>query len=59
MRLRSLRRARGWSLDNLAERARLSPSTLSRLETGRQRIGLDQLRASHSGTGNPPRRGKA
>lgn len=45
MRIRSLRRARGWSLDNLAERALLSPSTLSRVETGRQRIGLDQLTA--------------
>jgi transcriptional regulator with XRE-family HTH domain len=43
MRIRSLRQARGWSLDNLAERAQMSPSGLSRIETGRQRISLDQL----------------
>lgn len=43
MRIRSLRKARGWSLDSLAERALLSPSTLSRIETGHRRIGLDQL----------------
>ncbi|MGJ6967177.1 helix-turn-helix domain-containing protein [Streptosporangium sp. G11] len=43
MRIRSLRQARGWSLDNLAERAFLSPSTLSRIETGHRRISLDQL----------------
>ncbi|MFJ9033671.1 helix-turn-helix domain-containing protein [Streptomyces sp. NPDC102274] len=43
LRIRSLRKARGWSLDNLAERAFLSPSTLSRIETGHRRISLDQL----------------
>jgi transcriptional regulator with XRE-family HTH domain len=43
MRIRSLRQARGWSLDNLAERALMSPSSLSRIEAGRQRISLDQL----------------
>jgi len=43
MRIRSLRQARGWSLDNLAERALMGPSSLSRIETGRQRISLDQL----------------
>lgn len=43
MRIRSLRQARGWSLDSLAERAFLSPSTLSRIETGHRRISLDQL----------------
>ncbi|HVU92245.1 MAG TPA: XRE family transcriptional regulator [Jatrophihabitans sp.] len=42
-RLRGLRLARGWSLDALAGRCHLSPSTLSRLETGRRRIALDQL----------------
>lgn len=42
-RLRSLRLARGWSLDALARRCGLSPSTLSRLETGGRRIALDQL----------------
>ena len=43
LRIRGLRRARGWSLDNLAERAGLSASTLSRIETGHRRLGLDQL----------------
>ncbi len=42
-RLRGLRLARGWSLDALAARCHLSPSTLSRLETGHRRIALDQL----------------
>ena len=44
-RLRGLRLARGWSLDDLAARCFLSPSTLSRIETGHRRIGLDQLSA--------------
>ncbi len=42
-RIRALRMARGWSLENLAERAYLSPSNLSRIETGSRRIALDQL----------------
>ena len=42
-RIRGLRTARGWSLDELAARCYLSPSTLSRLETGHRRIALDQL----------------
>jgi transcriptional regulator with XRE-family HTH domain len=42
-RIRGLRTARGWSLDELASRAYLSPSTLSRIETGHRRIALDQL----------------
>ena len=42
-RIRGLRLARGWSLDALAARCYLSPSTLSRLETGHRRIALDQL----------------
>lgn len=42
-RIRSLRLARGWSLDALAGRCRLSASTLSRIETGHRRISLDQL----------------
>ncbi|WP_329612770.1 helix-turn-helix transcriptional regulator [Streptomyces brevispora] len=50
MRIRRLRQARGWSLDSLAERAflspsTLSPSTLSRIETGHRRISLDRLTA--------------
>jgi transcriptional regulator with XRE-family HTH domain len=42
-RIRGLRLARGWSLDELAARCYLSPSTLSRIETGHRRIALDQL----------------
>ena len=42
-RVRGLRIARGWTLDTLAARCYLSPSTLSRIETGNQRIALEQL----------------
>ena len=42
-RIRGLRAARSWSLDDLAARCYLSPSTLSRIETGHRRIALDQL----------------
>jgi transcriptional regulator with XRE-family HTH domain len=42
-RIRGLRVARGWTLDTLAARCYLSPSTVSRIETGRQRIALEQL----------------
>ncbi len=42
-RIRALRLTRGWSLDALAGRCYLSPSTLSRIETGHRRIALDQL----------------
>lgn len=42
-RVRGLRRAQGWTLDDLAERSAISPSTLSRIETGHRRIALDQL----------------
>ena len=42
-RVRGLRAALGWSLDDLAARCYLSPSTLSRIETGHRRISLDQL----------------
>jgi transcriptional regulator with XRE-family HTH domain len=42
-RLRSLRLARGWSLDELGRRAHIGPSTISRIETGHRRIALDQL----------------
>lgn len=42
-RIRGLRLARGWSLDALASRCRMSASTLSRIETGHRRISLDQL----------------
>lgn len=42
-RLRSLRVARGWSLDQLATRSGIGASTISRLETGHRRLPLDQL----------------
>jgi transcriptional regulator with XRE-family HTH domain len=42
-RIRGLRVARGWSLDELARQCHLSPSNLSRIETGHRRIALDQL----------------
>ena len=42
-RLRGLRIALGLSLDDLAERTHLSPSTISRIETGKRTISLDVL----------------
>lgn len=42
-RLRSLRKAQSLSLDDLAERSHLSPSTISRIETGKRAISLDVL----------------
>ncbi|MET7401783.1 XRE family transcriptional regulator [Dactylosporangium sp. NPDC005572] len=42
-RIRGLRQARGWSLDALSARCHISPSTLSRIETGNRRIDLEQL----------------
>ena len=42
-RLRSLRHSLGWSLDDVASRAHLSASTLSRIETGKRTISLDVL----------------
>ncbi len=42
-RLRGLRTAQALSLDDLAERSHLSPSTISRIETGKRAISLDVL----------------
>ncbi|RPF22266.1 helix-turn-helix domain-containing protein [Myceligenerans xiligouense] len=42
-RIRALRVARGWSLEELASRASMSQSTLSRIENGQRRLALDQL----------------
>lgn len=42
-RLRSLRNTLGLSLDELAARTNLSPSTISRVETGKRAISLDIL----------------
>ena len=42
-RIRALRVAQGLSLEELAQRAHLSQSSLSRIENGRRRLALDQL----------------
>lgn len=42
-RIRALRVAQGWSLQDLATRANLSQSSLSRIENGQRRLALDQL----------------
>src|SRR3990172_9054750 len=42
-RLRTLRQARGWTIDELARRSNIGPSTISRLETGRRRLAVDHL----------------
>jgi transcriptional regulator with XRE-family HTH domain len=44
-RLRSLRVARGWTLDDLARRSNLGASTISRIETGHRRLAVDNLAA--------------
>lgn len=42
-RLRAARQDRGWTLDDLASRAGMSPSTLSRLESGKRQASLELL----------------
>jgi transcriptional regulator with XRE-family HTH domain len=42
-RIRAPRVAQGWSLEELAARAQVSQSTLSRIENGQRRLALDQL----------------
>ena len=42
-RLRAARNDRGWTLDDLAERAGMSPSPLSRLESGKRQASLELL----------------
>lgn len=42
-RLRAARRERGWTLDELASRAGMSASTLSRLEAGKRQASLELL----------------
>lgn len=42
-RIRALRVAQGWSLGELAARANVSQSTLSRIENGQRRLALDQM----------------
>lgn len=43
LRLRAVRRSRGWTLDELAARAGMSASTLSRLESGKRQASLELL----------------
>lgn len=43
LRLRALRQHRNWSLDDLAERTGVGPSTISRIETGQRSISLDVI----------------
>ncbi len=42
-RLRAARQAREWTLEELAGRAQMSPSTLSRLESGKRQASLELL----------------
>jgi transcriptional regulator with XRE-family HTH domain len=42
-RLRAMRQERGWTLDDLAGRAGMSASTLSRLESGKRQAGLELI----------------
>ncbi|QXT63746.1 helix-turn-helix domain-containing protein [Tessaracoccus palaemonis] len=42
-RLRSVRKSRGWTLDDLADRSGVSASTLSRLESGKRQASLELL----------------
>lgn len=42
-RLRAARQAKGWTLDDLASRAGISASTLSRLEAGKRQASLELL----------------
>ena len=42
-RLRTLRLARDWTLDELARRSNIGASTISRIETGHRRLAVDDL----------------
>lgn len=42
-RLRTLRQARGWTIDELARRSHIGASTISRLETGERRLAIEHL----------------
>ena len=52
--IKSLRRARGWTQIELAERARLSPDTVRRIEGGDFSSSLDTLRKLCIGLGVSP-----
>jgi len=43
IRIRSLRESRHWTLDQVADRANMSASTISRIETGQRRITLEHI----------------
>ena len=65
-RLRELRAEQGLTLQQVADRANLDVSTLSRLETGKRRLALDHLPALAAALGvttddllGAPRRGPA
>lgn len=42
-RIRAIRHSKGWTLDQLAAMAEMSPSTLSRLESGKRQASLELL----------------
>lgn len=44
-RVRGLRQARGWTLDDVARRSHLGASTISRIETGHRRLTIENLAA--------------
>ncbi len=52
--LRRYRQEKGLTLEQLAERVRVSEATLSRIETGLQNPGLDILRRLVDATGIDP-----
>ena len=56
-RLRTLRHTLGLSLDDLAARTNLSPSTISRVETGKRTISLDILLPRATRDADVPRSG--
>lgn len=51
-RLRAARQDRGWTLEDLAGRAGMSVSTLSRLESGKRQATLELLLPSPSSSGS-------
>ena len=51
--VRRLRRERGWSMDHLAERARLSYQFLSQVETGKANFSVDVLQRIAEGLEMP------
>ena len=55
-RLRTLRLARDWTLDELARRTNIGASTISRIETGHRRLAVDDLAELAQGLGDHRRR---